>query len=152
MIFFQPRYIGKRISWLLIVSRLFKHDCFRADNHRYVPLYKRHNKSQIDLHGLHSPEDDQSILIETSSYNLQFFSEVITTHIERFSHGVTTSCLYFTCIVCMYYWSSSLICFSVPKAEKTVLILFPWSFWLDSQWRICLIAIYFLNRDLPISR
>ena len=29
-----------------------------------------------------SPEDDQSILIETSSCNYQFFSELITTHWE----------------------------------------------------------------------
>ena len=35
-------------------------------------------------------EDDQSIMIETSSCNLQFFSELITTHI-RFEalHGGT---------------------------------------------------------------
>ena len=25
----------------------FTYDCFRADNHRYVPFYKRHNKLQI---------------------------------------------------------------------------------------------------------
>ena len=30
---------------------------------------------------LHSPDDDQSILIETSSCNLQFFSELITTQL-----------------------------------------------------------------------
>ena len=33
---------------------------------------------------LHSPEDDQSILIETSSCNLQFFSELITTQLRDF--------------------------------------------------------------------
>ena len=32
----------------------------------------------------HSPEDDQSILIETSSFNLQFFSELITTQLRDF--------------------------------------------------------------------
>ena len=45
---FRPRYISKHISRFSIVSRLFfsfTHGCFRADNHRYVPLYKRHNKS-----------------------------------------------------------------------------------------------------------
>ena len=31
-----------------------------------------------------SPEDDQSILIETSSCNLQFFSELITTQLRDF--------------------------------------------------------------------
>ena len=45
----------------------------------------------------------------------------------------------FICIVCMFF------CFSHPKAEKTVQILFPWNIWPDSQWRfsryIILIAI-----------
>ena len=46
-----------------------------------------------------SPDDDQSILIEgwvvtSSSFRTNYYS------IERFSHGVTTSCLYFTyCVV-----------------------------------------------------
>ena len=33
---------------------------------------------------MHSPEDDLSILIETSSCNLQFFSELITTQLRDF--------------------------------------------------------------------
>ena len=40
-----------------------------------------------------SPEDDQSILLETLSCNLQFFSELITTQLSV-SHGVTTDSLY----------------------------------------------------------
>ena len=39
------------------------------------------------------PEDDRSILSETSSCNLQFFSELITAQL-RISHRVTASCLY----------------------------------------------------------
>ena len=38
---------------------------------------------------------DQSILIETSSCNLQFFFRTNYYSTERFSHGVTASCLYF---------------------------------------------------------
>ena len=38
-------------------------------------------------------DGDQSILIETSSCNLQFFLELITTHL-RISHGVTANSLY----------------------------------------------------------
>ena len=29
-----------------IICFSFTHDCFRADNHRYVPFYKHDNKSQ----------------------------------------------------------------------------------------------------------
>ena len=47
----------------------------------------------------HSPEDDQSILIETSSCNLQFFSELITTQLRDF-HMVSPQVAfpYLTCI------------------------------------------------------
>ena len=31
----------------------FAHDCFRADNHRYVPFNKHYNKSQIRLHSVY---------------------------------------------------------------------------------------------------
>ena len=41
----------------------------------------------------HSPDDDQSILIETSSCNLQFFFRTNCYSVERISHGVTASCL-----------------------------------------------------------
>ena len=41
-------------------------------------------------------DDDQSVLIETSSCNFQFFFRTNYYSIERFSHGVTASCLYFT--------------------------------------------------------
>ena len=41
----------------------------------------------------YSPEDDQSLLIETSSCNLQFFSELITTQV-RISCGVYANSLY----------------------------------------------------------
>ena len=42
------------------------------------------------------PEDNQSMLIETSSCNHQFFSELITVLLKRdfFSHGVTANSLY----------------------------------------------------------
>ena len=41
----------------------------------------------------HSPEDNQSIPIEKSSCNLQFFSELIITQL-RISHDVTVNSLY----------------------------------------------------------
>ena len=41
-------------------------------------------------------DDDQSMLIETSSCNLQFFFITNCYSIERISHGVTASCLHFT--------------------------------------------------------
>ena len=40
-----------------------------------------------------SPEDDQRILIETSSCNHQFISDIIATHL-RISHGVTANSLH----------------------------------------------------------
>ena len=43
----------------------------------------------------HSPDDDQ-IPIKTSSCNFQFFFRTNYYSIERISHGVTASCLYFT--------------------------------------------------------
>ena len=46
----------------------------------------------ITLYNYFPPEDDQSILIETSSCNLQFFSELIITQL-RILHGVTVNSL-----------------------------------------------------------
>ena len=41
------------------------------------------------------PQDDQSILIETSSCNLQFFSELITTQLREF-HTVSPQVVFLT--------------------------------------------------------
>ena len=65
---------------------------------KLVALHGEEHKFRSVCSDRHSPEDDQSILIKTSSCNLQFFSELITNSIERFSHGVTASCLHFTYI------------------------------------------------------
>ena len=46
-----------------------------------------------------TPEDDRSILIETLSCNLQFFSELITTQL-RISHGVIANSLYLSSSPC----------------------------------------------------
>ena len=63
VIFGDPSY--------LLSSRIFQHPVFAGFRHS---------------------DNDQSILIETSSCNLQLFSELITTQL-RISHGVTASCL-----------------------------------------------------------
>ena len=46
----------------------------------------------------HSPEDDQSILIEMSSCNLQFFSELITTQLRDF-HMVSPQVVFLTQVI-----------------------------------------------------
>ena len=59
------------------------------------------------------PKDDQSVLIETLSCNLQFISELITTQKRFSSHGVTGS-LYFspyraTNLTCIFNHFASII-------------------------------------------
>ena len=58
------------------------------------PVFARSSSSLLKQQRLrHSPDDDQSMLIETSSCNLRFFSELIATQL-RISHGVTANSLY----------------------------------------------------------
>ena len=54
---------------------------------KYVSLLIRKPRTCRPIYDINvclSPEDDQSILIETSSCNLQFFSELITTQLRDF--------------------------------------------------------------------
>ena len=58
--------------------------------------------AKMDKHKLFyqvSPDDDQSILIETLSCNLQFFPELIPTQL-RISHDVTANSLYLSSSPC----------------------------------------------------
>ena len=51
---------------IVIVFFSFTHNCFRADNHRYLSFYKHHNKSQIHLHSMHMyvlPKVKKTVLI-----------------------------------------------------------------------------------------
>ena len=38
---------------ITIICFSFTRDCFRVDNHSYVPFYKHDNKSQIYLHSVY---------------------------------------------------------------------------------------------------
>ena len=49
----------------------------------------------------------------------------------------------FICILCMYFWSSSLLFLTSESWKETILISFPWNFWHDSQW-------HFFHCDFPI--
>ena len=69
---------GLTMVWQNVIKTAFtssKFNCFLSD-------FTDKTKQYL-------PEDDQSILIETSSCNLRFFLELITTQL-RISHGVTT--------------------------------------------------------------
>ena len=153
--FFFSSTMLSNISRFLRVS--FTHDCFRADNHRYmypsasiattgictplqasqpqvyVPLCKHHNKSpafrwethtfQSHLHRGHWQIRLRSVSVLLFVWRLinLWSNSQLTTEVVRF-------------------------CFSLPKAEKTGLILFPWNFWLNSQF-LFLFLFLFCNCD-----
>ena len=78
----QTLFQGKALDWQFIII------CEADDDVKPHPIIII--KTSILL------RDDQRILIKTSSCNLQFFFRTNYYSIERFSHGVTASCLYFT--------------------------------------------------------
>ena len=83
---------GHRYS-LVIYHSWCTHTHIRA--HLSVLIVIKSTRLQLKLiPSKMSPEDDQSILIETSSCNHRFFSELITTQLRIFSHGVTANSLY----------------------------------------------------------
>ena len=65
-------------------------------------MYHNHDVSQVS-----QPDDDQSILIETSSFNLRFFSELITTQLREFhmvSPQVVFNLLIFLTVQCCKFY------------------------------------------------
>ena len=89
----------------------------------------------------HSPDDDHSILIETSSCNLQFFSELITTQLRDF-HMVSPQVvfslpIFLTMQSYKFYLKPS--CFSWTSVASTCSYSTTWSkpvnclFWLLTQ-------------------
>ena len=90
----------------------------------YLVVYIGESLRLVALHG----EDDQSILIETSSCNHQIFSELITTQL-RISHGVTANSLYlsimskYTCSIVLLNLCTGTIQY-VPKKVSLFLKIY----------------------------
>ena len=69
----------------------------------------------------HPPEDDQSILIETSSCNLQFFSELTTTQLRDF-HMVSPQVVFTLLIFLTMQSYKFYLCVTLPNYSPCLVL------------------------------